>query len=558
MSLNDTDQSSPLRRLFAAQEAAMRRAGALALLAGALWPVQAAAIAVLVGLWAAADGPLFPASLWPVAIFAAAGLTRAALDARAGALAFEAASAAQAEARVAVLSVEASRSVRTRASGEISALLAQKLPLLAPYATRYRPAIWRAAVLPAGLILLVAIFSWAAALVLLVAVPLIPLFQALVGMAAKEASARQMQEIGDLNALLVDRLVAAPDIRLLGAEARAVAGFAARAEGLRERTMAVLRIAFLSSTVLELFAALGVALVAVYVGFSLLGEIRFGAWAAPLTLSEGVFVLLLAPEVFAPLRELAAAWHDKTAADAVAEDVAQVLDDPDPGILGQGRAAAPLPGPATLSLRGARVDRGAATVALPDLDLRPGEAVALTGPSGAGKTSTLLACAGLLPLAGGRIDVAGRPLDGASADAWRARLAWMPQQVRMPDTTLGAFLDPHGTGADPGPALAAARAGEVVAALPEGLRTRLGESGAGVSGGEARRLMLARLLMQRPDLALVDEPTADLDDATAGCVIAALRALAAGGTAVLAATHDAAVAAACDRSARIAPTWAGG
>ncbi|TDK44563.1 cysteine ABC transporter permease, partial [Antarcticimicrobium luteum] len=239
----------------------------------------------------------------------------------AGRRAFAAADLVVSAERKALLDREGLRVDRAVSSADLAALLSEKLALLAPYVARYRPAMARVRVVPLLFLALTAYFSWVAALILLIAGPLIPLFMALVGMAAKEASARQMVEIGDMNALLIDRIAALPDIRILDAADKSRADFAALAEGVRRRTMAVLRVAFLSSTVLELFSAIGVALVAVYVGFSLLGEITFGAWARPMTLGEGVFILLLAPEFFQPLRDLAAAWHDKAAAEAVADEL---------------------------------------------------------------------------------------------------------------------------------------------------------------------------------------------------------------------------------------------
>ncbi|WP_236638449.1 ABC transporter transmembrane domain-containing protein [Mangrovicoccus ximenensis] len=227
--------------------------------------------------------------------------------------------------------------------------------------------------------------SWAVALILAVAGPLIPVFMALVGMAAKEASRKQMAEIGSLNTLLTDRLAMLQDIRLLDAGGRTAEDFGARADGLRERTMAVLRIAFLSSTVLELFSALGVAMVAVYVGFSLLGELGFGAWATPLTLGEGIFVLLLAPSFFQPLRDLAAAWHDQAEAKAVAEEIDALLDDAATPIPGGISRAAALPGPAVLAFRDVRLARGGTEVQVPDFAAMPGELVVLSGPSWPGR-----------------------------------------------------------------------------------------------------------------------------------------------------------------------------
>jgi ATP-binding cassette subfamily C protein CydD len=244
---------------------------------------------------------------------------------------------------------------------------------------------------------------------------------------------------------------------------------------------------------------------------------------------------------------MAAAWHDRASARAVAAELMALEDDRRPAILGQGVTAAPLPGPASIRLSGVSVSRGGALVALPDMALAPGDAVALTGPSGSGKTSALMAVAGLLPPDTGRIDVAGVPLADDTADAWRARVALVPQTVHIPDVTLHAFLDPAAQGGEPAPALAAAGAEGVVARLPEGLDTRLGETGAGVSGGEARRLLVARAILSGADVVLADEPTADLDSDTARQVIAGLQALAARGATLLVATHDPRLVAAMDR-----------
>ncbi len=456
-----------------------------------------------------------------------------------------------------LLAREAGRAEQAASSAALAALAAQKLPLLTPYLTRYRPAMTRVKVVPVVLLALTFYISWAAGLVLLVAGPLIPVFMALIGMAAEQASERQMVEIGALNDLLIDRLSALADIRLLDATKQAEDDFEARAEGLRHRTMAVLRVAFLSSTVLELFSALGVAMVAVYVGFSLLGEMQFGTWGGELTLYHGIFILLLAPEYFQPLRDLAAAWHDRAAALAVAEEMDALEAIESDTVPGQGGKAAPLAGIATLSTRGAVVLRGGQPVALPEIDLVPGETVALCGPSGAGKTSCLLALAGLAPLAEGRIVVAGTDLDEATADAWRTRLTLIPQAVHMPDMTLRAFLDPDATGGGLDTALKAAHADGIVAALPDGLETRLGETGAGVSGGEARRFLVARAILRGADVVLADEPTADLDSDTAATLITSLKDLAQAGATVLVASHDPQVLAAMDRHIDMAPAQKG-
>lgn len=537
-------------RLFGPVGGALRTASALSVLAGALWPFQAAILAWIVSGWAT-GGVGLTQTLAGAGAFLLAALLRALLEHRAGGILFRAAETVISGERATLLRREA----RARApvgSAAVAALVVQKLPLLRPWITRYRVAMARVAVLPLLYLALALWFSWAVALILLAAGPLIPVFMALVGMAAEDASRRQLDEISDMNDMLMDRLSASLDIRLLGASARAADDFATRAEGLRARTMAVLRIAFLSSTVLELFAAIGVAMVAVFVGFTLLGELRFGTWGAPLTLGPGLFLLLIVPEFFQPMRDLSAVWHDRASGLSVLSELDEMERAPRLELLGTGRAVAPLPGPLRVEVRGAAVALpGRLPLRLPDLTLRAGEAVAVSGPSGAGKSTALAAIAALLPLQSGAIHVCGEVLNGTTADAWRARLAMIPQAVHFADLTLAEFLDPRATGADPWPALDLAAARHIVERLPDGLRTRLGESGGGVSGGEARRLMIARAVMAGGDLLLADEPTADLDPRTAAQVIAALAALKAQGKTMIVATHDPNLIAAMDREIEV-------
>jgi len=314
--------------------------------------------------------------------------------------------------------------------------------------------------------------------------------------------------------------------------------------------MEVLRIAFLSSAVLEFFAAVGVAMVAVWCGFALLGALGWGSWGHPISAFGAIWLLLLAPDFYLPLRELSAAWHDKAAAEAVAEELAALEQGPDRAILGQGQATAPLPGPATLRIEGVSALAGARRIAYPDITLAPGERLAVTGPSGAGKTTLLRLIAGLAAPESGRIEVAGRPLGDTTVDGWRARIGWMPQSPWFLDASLRANLT-LGRAGDLDAALKAAAGGGVVAALPRGLATRLGEAGAGLSGGEARRMALARAFYPAPDVILADEPTADLDDATAATVIDGLLAQAARGATLIVATHDPRLTARMDRSLAI-------
>lgn len=531
-------------RIIAPVYAQLRLAGWMSLLAGALWPVQAAAIAWAVSGWTEGLPPLDRA--WTAAaVFVLCAVLRAGLEHRSGALLYQAADQTIARERAVLIDREA-RSPTREGSASIASLVVQKLPLLHPWITRYHVAMMRASVLPFFLLALAFSQSWVVGLTLLVAGPLIPVFMALVGMAAEDASRRQMDEIGTMNDMVMDRLSAMLDIRLLGAVDRAAADFSDRAESLRAKTMAVLRIAFLSSTVLELFSALGVAMVAVFVGFTLLGEIEFGSWGTSLTLGQGLFLLLIAPEFFQPLRDLSAAWHDRAAGLAVVAEL-DALDAADRvAFVGDGLPTEAMDGPISVAVSGAVVDLGRQQVKMPDFALAGAQSLALTGPSGVGKSTTLAAIAGLVPVRSGILTVCNRPLGPETADAWRGRIAMVPQRPHFPDETLGQWLDTRQTGTDPWPALRLADANEIVDRLPEGLETRLGETGGGVSGGEARRLMFARAIHSGADLILADEPTADLDPETAARIIAALHRMQAQGRSIIVATHDPDLVAAMD------------
>jgi ATP-binding cassette subfamily C protein CydD len=517
-----------------------RRAAVLSVMAALTGLGQAAVVAwALGGLLSGAEVGAEVSPVLAVAAFLVAGLIRSGLGLLAEAEAQKAARTVVTAARTALVLREAGQASDHIGSGGLAALAGEKLDMIGPYLIRYAPTRARVMVLPLVILALAFWHSWAVGVILLVAGPLVPLFMALIGLAAKEASARQMVEIGTLNDMLVERLSALVDIRLLGAGAAVLQGFHAQATDLRQRTMAVLRVAFLSSTVLELFAAIGVAMVAVYVGFALLGALDFGAWGGQLSPEAGIFLLLLAPEFFQPLRDLSAAWHDRTAAEAVLDEWSAWEAAAGTPLPGAGGPALRLPGPASVSLTSCVTQAGRV---LPDIVVAEGETVALIGGSGAGKTTALRLMAGLTLPTQGAVSVAGQPLSAENADGWRARLGWMPQAPHF----LAASLRRNvclGLGGDPWPALRMAAIDTVVATLPQGLATRLGETGAGLSGGEARRITLARAIHGAPDLILADEPTADLDAGTAALIADALLAQAARGATLVVATHDAALAA---------------
>ena len=441
-------------------------------------------------------------------------------------------------------------------SGQAASVIAEQAEAIVPYLVRYQRARWKVLLVPLVILAAIAPLSWIAALVLLVAAPLIPVFMALVGMGAQAASRAQMVEMGGMNAFLLDRLRGLATLRALDAVEATADRLDASAQSLRRRTMAVLRIAFLSSAVLELFSALGVAMVAAYIGFSLLGTFNFGSWGGKLSLGEGLFILLLAPAFFEPLRELAAVWHDKAAGEA---GLAALADLADGGVAmpGSGATTAVVPdivhaAPPALRLQGLGFAHPGEAPLFDgfDLQVRPGEQVALLGASGAGKSTLLSLIAGLLPATSGTIQIGGVALDDATVGGLRQRMGWMGQRPHVFAASVSRNISLGRADADPGAVAnvaAALRLAELATVAQAQPGVMLGDGAQGLSGGEAVRLALARVALHpHADLLLVDEPTAHLDSETAARVTDALLLLARGKTLIVA-THDPVLAARLSR-----------
>ncbi len=446
------------------------------------------------------------------------------------------------------------------ASGLAASAMAEQAEAVLPYLTRFRPAQWRVLALPLAIVAVVAPLSWVAASILLVAAPLIPLFMALVGWRAQAASEAQLAGLGDMHGFLLDRLRGLATLRALGAVDATALRLRAAAESLRQRTMVVLRIAFLSSAVLELFSALGVAMVAVYIGFHLLGQLPFGAWGQRLSLGQGVFILLLAPAFFEPLRELSAAWHDRAAGVAAIDAIGRLCADghglagADDGAAIAGVAQAGGTAPVELRVEGLRFTHATAATPVFDgftLDVAAGEHVALVGGSGSGKSTLLALVAGLAVPQAGRVLVDQVPMAPETAAALRARIAWMAQKPHVFAGSVGHNIALGRAGADAvvvAAALHSAALGLVAQARPD---AAMGEGGIGLSGGELVRLALARAAAHpQAGLLLVDEPTAHLDTRTAAEVTEALLQIARGRTLVVA-THDPVLAARMQRTLRL-------
>lgn len=546
------DQASTAR-----PQPAGSRLGALAQAAAALlWIAQAALLALAVGRLA--DGAGLEAVTVPALGFLLLGVARASLDAWGARRVFDAARGWLSDLRAGAAAALARRSPldRTRpASGQAASILAEQAEAVLPWLLRYQGARWRVMLVPPVIALVVGYFSWAAALILVLAAPLIPLFMAVIGWRAKAASEAQLQLVGGMNGFLLDRLRGLSTLRALGAVDATARRLHDTAQSLRQGTMRVLRIAFLSSTALELFSALAVALVAVYVGFHLLGQIDGGSWGVRLSLEQGMFILMLAPAFFEPLRDLAAAWHDKAAGEAAFEALNRLQDAAPslPGALNDAHEAASgiaAPGLAIAGLRFAHPGEAPLFDGFA-LDVAPGEHIALVGASGSGKTTLLSLVAGLAQAQGGSIRIGGASLDDTSAASLRTRMAWVGQKPHVFAGTVRGNVALGRPGVTPLAVTAAVRRAGLADVEHAAPHEALGEGGTGLSGGELVRLALARAAVApQASLLLADEPTAHLDRETAAGVVDALLDLARGHTLIVA-THDLTLAARIGRVVRI-------
>ncbi len=433
-------------------------------------------------------------------------------------------------------------------TGELTAAAVQGVDSLETYFAGYLPALVLAAAVPVAVLIWVVPLDLVAAAVLAATIPLLIGFMILVGKGAQASSRSRWQALALLSGHFLDVVRGLETLRAYRREAAQVQTIERVGENYRAETMGTLRIAFLSALVLELCAMIGTAIVAATIGIQLDG--------GHLTLQAGLTVLLLAPELYAPLRAVGQQFHAATDGMAAAERIFAVIDEP-PALArtaGARQRSAQIPDPAREALRFESVSlryTARDTLALDnfDLELEPGLLTALVGPSGAGKSTVAALAMRLADPTAGAVRCGGVDLRELDPDAWRARIAWVPQRTRLFAATIAANIalaDPVAGGVRIAAAATAAGLDELLATLPQGLGTPVGEGGRGLSAGQAQRIALARAFLRDASLVVLDEPTAHLDADTASAVGVAIERLAAGRTTLLIA-HDPRIAARAQR-----------
>ena len=420
-------------------------------------------------------------------------------------------------------------------SGELTTLVTRGVDALDGYFAKYLPQLVLAVVVPVAVLARIVTLDWVATVTIVATLPLIPLFMVLVGRTTQARTQRQWQSLTLLGHHFLDVVAGLPTLKVFGRAKAQVASIRAVTDAYRRASMATLRVAFLSALVLELLATLSVALVAVGIGLRLV--------EGRLDLETGLLILILAPEAYLPLRMVGVHYHASAEGMQAAQSAFAVLDEPAPGP----SRGAPAPDPVLIRASGVAISypgRDEPAVRGIDLELRRGEVVAVAGPSGGGKSSLVAALLGFVPVSEGTMEVLGADgqvlrLADLDLDGWRARLAWAPQRPHLFAASLAAnvrLARPEATDEEVVAALNEAAADDLLAAVS--LRTPLGDGGVGVSAGQRRRVALARAFLRAEAAVLVlDEPTADLDSATEARVLAAVRARADRGAAVLLVAH---------------------
>ena len=406
--------------------------------------------------------------------------------------------------------------IASRPVGSWTTLLHEQIEKMHDYYARYLPQMTLAAVIP--LLILITLFpiNWAAATILFLTAPLIPLFMAMVGMGAADANRRNFAALARLSGDFLDRLRGLDTLRLFNRRQAEEQAIADSTEQFRLRTMEVLRIAFLSSAVLEFFASVSIAIVAVYFGFSYLGVFHFGSYHGAVTLFAGFIALILAPEFFQPLRDLGSFYHAKAQAAGAADEIESFLagTDPLPPTVQSEALTFDRSLPLAIEARDWVITSIDGVQLVGPLNFRfdADQRVAVVGPSGSGKSTLLNALLGFLPYQGSLL-INGRELNGLSREDWLKSVSWVGQHPRLFSCSIAENISPQGELSEQALNALVAQTGidEFLERLPQGLATEVSEESQNLSVGQAQRIAVARALAKQAQVLLLDEPTASLD-----------------------------------------------
>ncbi len=422
-------------------------------------------------------------------------------------------------------------------SGSLTEVLTKGIDDLEGYYARFIPAMSLVMTLPLAILAAVLPLDWLSGLVFLITAPLIPVFMILIGTGAEARNQRQWKALVRMGAHFLDVIQGLTTLKLFGASRREIELIARISDEYRRATMQVLRIAFLTSAVLELFASIGIALVAVFIGFRLYNlALPLPSWIQLPELSylQGLFILMLAPEFYAPLRNLGTQYHARLGAVAAAEHLVQILEK-QPTQRHSGKMPFQAPRPFEIRFEQVHFEYEPGRKALDGVSfvIPASQRVAIVGPSGAGKSTAVNLLLGFLLPTQGEIWVGDQRLADLDLENWRRHLAWVPQQPRLFQGTIADNIRLGQPDADLRQVRAAAeqaRIAEFIESLPQGYDTQVGERGAGLSGGQIQRIALARAFLRNAPLVILDEPTANLDPDSERLVQEGIDALAQGRT----------------------------
>lgn len=415
--------------------------------------------------------------------------------------------------------------IQGKPAGTWASLVLEQVEEMQDFFARYLPQMAIAVLIP--FIILIAVFplNWAAGLIFLLTAPLVPFFMALVGMGAADANRRNFKALQRLSGHFYDRLRGLSTIRLFDQADAESNHLRVASDDFRKRTMEVLRLAFLSSAVLEFFTALSIAVTAVYFGFSYIGELNFGHYGIGISLFIGLFVLVLAPEFYQPLRDLGTFYHAKAQAIGAAESIVNFLEaTPEHQASGNVKISSDAISISADNLEVLSPD-GVVLAGPVSFTIQSGQKVALVGQSGAGKTSLINAILGFLPYRGS-LTINGVELNAADLAYWRKQISWVGQNPQLFHGTIKDNISlavPMATDEQIQRVAKAAYADEFIQRLEKGMAHPVGDRAAGLSVGQAQRIAVARALLQDGRFWLLDEPTASLDAASERLVMESLE-----------------------------------